>query len=68
MRARGAVRDEPQDLRAERGQDPALGRDLEVIELVQVADELGVRLLVLLGGFGMPDAETEQGSGLGAWR
>ena len=60
MRARGPLRREPQDPGPERRQDPALGRDLELIELVQVADELGVGPLVLPGGFGIPDAEAEQ--------
>ena len=60
QRPGGALGGQPQDPGAEGGQRPARGRDLELVELVQVADELVVRPLVLLGGFRMPDPEAEQ--------
>jgi hypothetical protein len=60
VRARGPVGGEPQDPRAEGGQRPSVGRDLELIEFVQVADQLRVGPLIPLRGLGMPDAQAEQ--------
>ena len=60
VRTPGPLRREPQNPGAEGRQDPAPDRDLEVIELVQVADERGVGALILPGGFGVPDPEAEQ--------
>jgi hypothetical protein len=60
VRSQRPVRGEAQGSGAERGEDPAVGRDAAGIELVEVGHHGRVGLPVCRDGFGVADADPQQ--------